>query len=783
MVVPVSPAPRIPVDLIVQLAEGDSDLTETADRDLLEDGLPFARFVPDLPAGSRVRQSFPSLSRRLRAANVPLARPGGGASLDRFLRVRLPPDVSDVRALIAQLRARPDVEQVVLALPTRPASPAVVAQYEAQQEYLSAAASGVDAPAMWADTDGAGVRVCVCDNAFLPHESLAHVELMTDAEVTGLPSTNDDQLYRHGTAALGVIGARPYGEEGDQGTRGLAYGARLAFSQVTNPLGLGAAIDRALGGTVGAEDRLQRGDVLVIEQEAYLPKRDGWEFEGGEPERVAVPAEVNIDVFRAIQTAVGQGITVVEPAGNGCGSLAHWAEALDPEGELFDPHLLEQDSGAVIVGGGMLGDDGTTRLRWFEFDGLAHHGTNHGSRVDCHASATRAVTACCRSPGDADVLSPEGEPVVERWFDGTSAAAAIVGGVVALLQSACLARTTTFLEPAEVRALLQDDVNGTPQTFRAGPEDPEADPEHRVGPQPDLAKATLAVPTTALVWLKDDLRDLDYRSRRFHKFLCPDILVPRPGPPPPPFEHPEMRSRTIAPADASPGGEVRVRVRNRTPRMQDVEVSLWWSEPAPFLHPRFWHPLGSRSVDGVPPGDAKVSTAWRLPEAIPKGPLSWVAGLVTEGEETALLGIDASTDSFLAFLGRSGHLRMLSRQRAAAGHEGAGFFMRLRGMPEGAARHELRFSSALPGDTRVTFAAERPLAGAPEPALLADLRERPARVTLGADDDLAVRVRVDVPPGPAFGWTALAIDQIVDGRQLGRITFEVARGVAADDVS
>ncbi len=787
--VPVSPARRIPVELIVKLAEGDSVL-EQGGQGLLEDGAPFVRFARLLPQGAVPRMSFPRFARRLIAQGHPLARPGGGRSLDRFLRVRLPADVDDVRDLLARLRARSDVEQAVLALPTRPCSP-VATDYQAQQDYLAESPVGVGPAALWSETDGAGVRVCVCDTAYDPHESLQHVEFLADTAMPAMPAGSSETAYRHGTAALGVIGARPFGSSGEEGTRGIAYGARLAFSAVPDEASMGEAIDRALGDTPGAGEGLVAGDVLVLEHEAFLPAAGEWSMAPTSREPKSFPVEINPDVFRAIQVAVGRGIAVVEPAGNGLGSLGGSFKGVDPDGEYFDWDPSADDSGAIVVGGGTLGDDGATRVRWRESDGQAIHGTNYGPRVDCHASASAEVTACSREPGLGGAVLNPGCPateVVARWFSATSAATAIVGGVVALLQAAHKRRLGVDgaaegppAEPQALRDLLRNEDFGWPQTFR--PEDPyyEEEATHRIGPQPDLAKAALELPSAARVLLMDELTELNDRAHRFYKFLCPDILVPRPGPPPPPFDHPEMRHQAFAPADASPGGSVRVRVRNRTPEVQDVEVALWWSEPSPFLHPRFWRPLGRMAVDGVPSGGVKVSKPWSLPADIPGGPLSWIAGIADEAEGNGLPHAEASTEEYLAFLRGSGRLRMLSRQRRApVPGEDARFRMRLRGMPEGPAQHELRFGSGLPDGAHVAMDAAR-LAGASGTWTLGELRRRPLRLRLDADDDAEVLVRVTVPAGSAFDWTPLAIDQVVDGRQLGRITFEVAR--AGRDVS
>lgn len=786
MVVPVSPARRIPVELVVKLAEGESVL-EQGGQGLLENGVPFVRFARLLPEGAVPRMSFPRFARRLLALGHPLARPGGGGSLDRFLRVRLPPEVDDVRDLLARLRARPDVEQAVLALPTRPCSP-VVTDYQAQQDYLAESPVGVGPAALWGETDGAGVCVCVCDTAYDPHESLQHVEFLADTAMPGTAAMSDasETEYRHGTAALGVIGARPFGPSGEEGTRGIAYGARLAFSAVKDEASMGEAIDRALGETPGAGEGLVAGDVLVLEHEAILPEGGEWIKAPTSRGPKSFPVEVNPDVFRAIRVAVARGIAVVEPAGNGRGSLEGCAKGVDPDGEYFEWDPSVHDSGAIVVGGGTLGADGATRVRWREDDGMVVSGTNYGPRVDCHASASAEVTACSREPGlGGAVLNPNcpATEVVARWFSATSGATAIVGGVVALLQAAHKRRLGVDgvaegppADPLELRDLLRNEDFGWPQTFR--PESPydEAEATHRIGPQPDLAKAAPELPSTALVLLRDDVEGLNDRARRFYKFLCPDILVPRRGPPPPPFDHPEMRHHAFAPADALPGGIVRVRVRNRTPEVRDVEVALWWSEPSPFLHPRFWRALGRMPVDDIRPGRVKVSRPWSLPADIPGGPLSWIAGIADEVDGNGFPGADASTEEYLDFLRGPGKLRMLSRQRRAlVPGEGARFRMRLRGMPEGRAAHELRFGSGLPDRARVSMDAGR-LGAATGSWTVGELRRGPLRLDLGADDDVEVLVRVTVPPGPAFDWTPLAIDQVVADRQLGRITFEVARG-------
>jgi hypothetical protein len=162
------------------------------------------------------------------------------------------------------------------------------------------------------------------------------------------------------------------------------------------------------------------------------------------------------DVFDQIQTSTGNGVVVVEAAGNGGRDLDH----PDFMG-TFD--LAVQDSGAIMVGG----SEPETRVPVCTL--------NSGSRVNVHSWGEGVVTTF----KNGSILWGENLCNVYDHFNGTSSASAIVAGAVASLQGVAQANLAYRLDPLTLRQVLVD--TGTPQA--AGPFG------ELIGPQPDLAAA------------------------------------------------------------------------------------------------------------------------------------------------------------------------------------------------------------------------------------------------------------------------------------------------------
>ena len=325
-------------------------------------------------------------------------------------------------------------------------------ELEAFQGYLDAAPDGMDVRYAWSLPGGRGENVTIVDveiNWNLRHNDLAAAAADPVVLVRG-SDPNPDINIDHGTAVLGELFAAPDGI----GVTGIAHGARMGL---VSPLFDGSVPRLAEAITRAARD-LDPGDVVLIEAQSFAgPRLDPQTGRG------LAPIEYENPVFDAIKAATSRGIVVVEPAANGFDNLEHSAY-----GGAFD--RTRRDSGAIMVGAGLppagLYGTGPDLARTEE--------SNYGSRVDVQGWG-RFVTTC----GYGDLRREQGE---NNWytdrFGATSAAAAMVAGAAALLQSIVKARGQAPLSPIQLRRLLT--LTGTPQTGNLS--------EH-IGPRPNLRAA------------------------------------------------------------------------------------------------------------------------------------------------------------------------------------------------------------------------------------------------------------------------------------------------------
>lgn len=177
----------------------------------------------------------------------------------------------------------------------------------------------------------------------------------------------------HGTAVLGILGGRNDGI----GVTGIAYNSTIFTAARTTAAGYDPA-----AAIVRATAALRPGDVILCEMQTDGPAAGGNDL---------VPIEWESASYNAIQTAVGNGMIVVEAAGNGSQNLD------DP---IFNtghsPFLANHDSGAIIVGAGgsptgAAGD--RSRLGFSSF----------GSTVDLQGWGENVVTT-----GYGDLYSADG---------------------------------------------------------------------------------------------------------------------------------------------------------------------------------------------------------------------------------------------------------------------------------------------------------------------------------------------------------------------------------------
>lgn len=419
--------------------------------------------VAALP-GSRLRPEHAVAPEQLEAWHSIAERRLGRALPDpnRHLVCELPAGADPVAAL-ELLRAQDWVAAALpLPLPARaPSGPAPLPpDFFALQGYPNPAPSGLGVVGAWTvpGATGTGVRLCDLEYSF----NASHVDLPS-VQIAG-PAPNDPfDDPNHGTAVLGVIGAQPNAF----GTIGIAPAAELWFAAANTGPGsgtysVGAAITNAM--TV-----LGPGDVLVIEQQMFGPDPAlGSGCSPGDPLSNGpglVPIEWQPSWYDAVVLAVGNGIVVVEAAGNGQVDLDDPAFAVG-----HAPFLPQNDSGAIIVGAGHApGSTDVARSR--------HCFSNHGSTVDVQGWGAGVVTT-----GFGGLWSSGGDDeFYTQTFSGTSSATAQIGALCACIQGAALATTGAPLDPHEVLEVLRR--GALPQTAGTfGTDDV-------IGPLPDLTAA------------------------------------------------------------------------------------------------------------------------------------------------------------------------------------------------------------------------------------------------------------------------------------------------------
>lgn len=449
-----SAAPRVP-DIVVTASR-------PATRALITAVEKTARSV--MPEPIIVQRSFP-LGRNLldswhRIASNRLKRPV--PHLGRFFRIRVGADTETVVQRYASLLAErvPDLSAVeVSCAPTEADLAELYSKQQRavciapdqlsrrEQPYLTASrGGGLGVSHAWRRLgDGPWrVKVCDCEWGFDPQ----HVDL-PEVEVVPPRGGRLDRIAFHGTATLGVIGARRHG----LGINGIAHGARLLFSSEA-----GGYRPQCIG---DALLRLRTGDVLVLEMQAVVR----WPPDDPDDSKREVPAEYDADIHAVSLTAAGLGITVVAAAGNGDLDLTRVTRS----GRfLWDPQDSAADSLAILVGSG----DRHERKKV--------NATNHSRRITCQGWGDGIV-----APRDGE--SPRGRhDCYFDQFNATSAATAMIAGLVACLQAAVKAAGRRVLRPERVRSLLAKPGNGLEQ-------DPLDVGTGWIGPFPDLGRLLPAV--------------------------------------------------------------------------------------------------------------------------------------------------------------------------------------------------------------------------------------------------------------------------------------------------
>lgn len=374
----------------------------------------------------------------------------------------------DTDAFIAELEKMDGVEIAQeLPLPAPPA--ATTPDFTADQGYEDAATDGIGARLAWTVAGGTGANVTIYDveyNWLQTHEDLDSANGVTlllnsgDSNsppgFSGCPAPCDSKNREHGTAVLGeLISTRD-----SIGVTGIAYDARIGLAPA-NTTNLGYNLGNAIAlATVDAGANSTQGDLILLEQQTVVCGLADGAFGPSYG-----PVEAIASVKSAIQTAVANGIIVVEAAGNGGVDLDQSAC-----GSTFS---TANDSGAIIVGAGQAPATGNDRER--------HDYSSYGATVDLQGWG-----GSVRSTGYGNFYSdPDNSGDATKWytsFSGTSSASPIVTGAAALMQSIAIQQNGAPMTPAQIRQLL----------INTGSAQQGTTSEH-IGPRPNLAAAIATV--------------------------------------------------------------------------------------------------------------------------------------------------------------------------------------------------------------------------------------------------------------------------------------------------
>ena len=379
-------------------------------------------------------------------------------NLNNILRLRIFAAV-DAWTLAADIEALPGVHQAY-PVPLPQALP-IPGSFVSQQGYLNTAAStptGIDAQYAWTQPGGTGAGVTVCDIEYdwnYNHQDVTQASVSQINTLVSDPFAATAPSAPHGTGVIGELSSDANG----WGTIGVCYGASLltcgayyGFPAAWNPAGAIAL----------ATSVLQAGDVILLEQQwdysgtaatgLFIPL----EWYGSDNTPSGIPFQTQNAVYIAIQTAVANGIHVVEAGGNG---------NFDTDTIVWLP-----DSGAIIVGAGGAATSGDLVRMSF---------SSYGSRFHVQAWGEDVVTTGWNS----DLWNESPNLQYTRSFNGTSSASPIVAAAAACLQGWWSASGYGApISPQQMRTTLM--ATGTPQNMST---------PGNIGPRPDLAAAMAAL--------------------------------------------------------------------------------------------------------------------------------------------------------------------------------------------------------------------------------------------------------------------------------------------------
>jgi hypothetical protein len=675
----------------------------------------------------------------------------------------------EIDALVAELNELPEVDLAYRELQVHePAVNAADDPLAAAQDYLDAAPTGIDARWAWTQNrDGAGVAFIDLEQGWIAnHEDLAAKAptLIFGDNHNGVGGYHAD----HGTAVLGEV----VGVDNTLGVVGIATGVTSVrmVSHWNTASSTGLHVADAIVAAIAA---LSAGDILLLEV-----ARGGGAF---------LPTEIDAADFDAIRLAVGNGIVVVEAAGNGGTDLDAYPTAATSKFNRSNANF--RDSGAIMVGAA----SAATPHERMSFSCF-------GSRIDCYGYGEQVTTL-----GYGD-LSAVGTPDTRQYtgvFGGTSAASPIVTGAALVVQGAYKAASGTPLSPLELRAVLSNPASGTAQ----GTATPGA-----IGVMPNLRQILSTVlGVVPDVYLRDAIGDTGAVPSSGGVSTSPDIIcvaltVPNANAAFGEGSGTENVDTLGSRVEHGQDNFIYVRMRNRgAGAASGVTVAVYWSEVATLVTPSTWTLIGTTAPVNVPQGNILVAAGpltWPAASLPPIGDHACFIGVVSSAQDPAPPPLPATDwNNFLAFVRNNNNVAWRNFDVVevlpdpAADPIPAAFIVA--GAPDASRVFELRLLQDLPEGVDVWW--EIP------PALFGQLRAAHFRkVTFGHGDDVRVllprvrelslprvrlgakarfKTRLRIGGNPAFAEKAryrIAVSQRYEGQEVGRVTFALQRAAARE---
>ncbi len=335
------------------------------------------------------------------------------------------------RSIITRLLSLDIVEVVYFCPPAELATAEIVSatpNWEAQQYYLQAAPTGLNAYYGWGFAGGRGEDVLVIDIEGNWNETHEDLHGGTDTWHIAGRLINDPAWLNHGTAVLGEIAA----DSNSFGMTGISHNVDLG----TVSVGSLSTTEAILTASAHADV----GDIILIELQREGPNNGAY-----------VALEYWDADFNAILTASSLGQIVVEAAANGNQDY----DDTSIYDSLFYPDY--RFSGAIMVGASCSNH-------------LPASFTNYGIRVDVHGYGCWDVYTL----GYGNLYGTTDDDSYTYSFSGTSSASPMIVGACAILQGIYKNMYALTLDHDGLRTLLK--TYSTPQA-----------PHYKhIGPMPDL---------------------------------------------------------------------------------------------------------------------------------------------------------------------------------------------------------------------------------------------------------------------------------------------------------